>query len=78
MKKIIGAYVLGMLTVLGFAYSAGADALLTLGAKWQAAQRTYVVYSEPAREMDESLVGALLTENTPAVRPVKRGGARQK
>lgn len=37
-------------------YHEGPDALIAIGTKWQAAQRSYVVYSAPVMAEDEERV----------------------
>jgi hypothetical protein len=73
-RKLVGAYVLGALSVLGFAYHAGADAIVQAGLKLAALQTSYVYDAKPAFVVDEQLIVAELAKPV----TVRKGGARQK
>jgi hypothetical protein len=65
MKQCVVAFVCGVASVLGYVAHLGPDALLTLGSKWQAAQRTYAVHIQAQPELDESLVADALAYEAP-------------
>lgn len=72
LKRYLVSFVCGAVATLGYALHLGPDALINVGVRWQAAQRDYVVYSEPARELDETGVAEIL-----ASAPVKKPAARK-
>jgi len=71
MRRLLLAYAAGLASAVALIFHAGSDAVINVGVRWQAAERQYVVYSEPMREMDESQVASILAE--PPTKPrVKR------
>lgn len=69
-RKLVGAYVLGALSVLGFAYHAGADAIVQCGLRLAAMQQTYAYDATPMHVVDEEMIVAELA------RPVGKKGKR--
>jgi hypothetical protein len=73
MKRLIAAYLLGMLTVVGLAYHSGPDAIVQVGMKFAAVQTNYDWHAVPkeavAVSYDTGDVLAYTTENVPLVKP---------
>lgn len=69
-KRHCVTFVAGVVATLGYLAHLGPDFLIGTGVRWQAAQREYIVYSEPARELDESMVSDIL-DAKPAKAPKK-------
>lgn len=73
MKRLLLAYLCGALSVLGYAYHCGSDAIVQAGLKLAAMQTTYHYDAQPAFVVDEAQMVAELA------RPMQRkGGSRPK
>lgn len=72
LKRLSLAFVLGALAPVVGALHLGPDAMIAAGVKWQAAQRSYVVFSEPVRELDETGVQEILAVPVKAPRKVAK------
>jgi hypothetical protein len=68
MKKLIAAYLAGILSVLGYALHRGAEDIIQLGLKLEAVQTDYVFTARPVESLDESGVAEVL-----AAVPTKKG-----
>jgi hypothetical protein len=65
MKRLAIGFCLGVATVLGASIHLGPDAWVTYGTKWKAAQRTYIVTTQPVIDLDESMVAEALAYEAP-------------
>ena len=72
MKRALGFYLLGVVTVCGALYHAGPDFLLTAGAKWEAASKNYAVSTRPVADLDESMGAEVFAYEPPKARKGKR------
>lgn len=62
MRKLIVAYVLGVVSVLGLAYQAGPDALVQAGLKYNAVLQTYAYDATVMVPVDEQQIYAELAK----------------
>jgi hypothetical protein len=60
MKRMVLAYLLGILSVVAFAYDAGPDAIVQCGLRLAAMQQTYAYDATPMHVVDEQMIVAEL------------------
>lgn len=68
MKKVLIAYLAGVVSVLAYAVHCGPDAIVQAGLKLEAVQTSYAWDARPALEVDEQTMVAELAKPVPSKR----------